>query len=126
MNNRGQRIISFTVACPLLIFVNQLMGQSDAGKKVFILPDHLVLTEKALPVTLGAAYPFDQADRFREESFQGQVPASIRVHGLAGDYYTSHFGFFCKKEWEFEKLSHIPLRFRLGSLEYVNFLEGKK
>ncbi len=46
--------------------------------------------------------------------------------GLTQDYYTCHFGFFCKKELEFEKMTRIPLRFRLGSLEQVNALEGKK
>lgn len=46
--------------------------------------------------------------------------------GLTENYYTQHFGFFCKKELEFEKTTRIPLRFRLGSLEQCNLLEGKK
>ena len=45
---------------------------------------------------------------------------------LENDYYTRHFGFFCQKELEFEKTTRIPLRFRLGSLEQCNYLEGKK
>jgi len=41
------------------------------------------------------------------------------------NYYTTHFGFFCKKELEVEKTSRIAFRVRLGSLQYCNKLEGK-
>lgn len=50
-------------------------------------------------------------------------PVSCAVIGA--DFYTRNFGFFCKKELEFEKVTKIPLRFRLGSLQYNDYLEGK-
>lgn len=50
-------------------------------------------------------------------------PVSCPV--IAANYYTQGFGFFCRKELQFEKATKIPLRFRLGSLQYNNYLEGK-
>ncbi len=45
---------------------------------------------------------------------------------LPSDYYYCNLGFFCKKEIQFEKATKIPLRLRLGSVDYCDMLEGKK
>jgi hypothetical protein len=53
-------------------------------------------------------------------------PASQKIHAiLAPNHYTQNFGFFCKQELKIQKITKIPLFFRLGSLEYCNQLEGK-
>jgi hypothetical protein len=44
---------------------------------------------------------------------------------LPEDYYSKNLSFFCRKELQIEKMTKLPLRFRLGSLEQVNQLEGK-
>lgn len=55
----------------------------------------------------------------------GNINRSINTL-VSSDYYTRHFGFFCNKEFKLEKSTGIPFRFRLGSMENCNKLEGKK
>jgi hypothetical protein len=44
---------------------------------------------------------------------------------ISPSHYTQNFGFFCKKELQFEKITKIPFKFRLGSVQQCDWMEGK-
>jgi hypothetical protein len=44
---------------------------------------------------------------------------------LPADYATQRYGFFCRQELKLDKLTPVPLRFRLGSVEETNRMENK-
>ena len=44
---------------------------------------------------------------------------------LPQNYYSQHLGFFCKKEAQLQKRTSLNVFFRLGSKDYVDYLERK-
>ena len=48
---------------------------------------------------------------------------SIRV--LPQNFYKQQLSFFCQKEVQLQKLTTLPLFIRLGSKDYVDYLERK-
>ena len=50
-------------------------------------------------------------------------PVSIRV--LSQNFYNQQLRFVCKKEVQLQKLVSLPVYIRLGSKDYVDWLERK-
>jgi hypothetical protein len=40
------------------------------------------------------------------------------------DFHAQHFGFFCRQELKMHK-AHVPVSFRVGSMDHCNTLEQK-
>ncbi|HHJ49363.1 MAG TPA: hypothetical protein ENJ88_00470 [Phaeodactylibacter sp.] len=53
--------------------------------------------------------------------------ASHAPHNKYSPYQiqTNQWPLFCRLEWQWEKTTALPWKFRLGNLDYVNQLEGK-
>jgi len=67
---------------------------------------------------------FDTLIRFTPPVILNQIINTSQF--IPEDFYTKNMGLFCKQELVIEKITKIPLRFRLGSLQQCNYYEGKK
>ncbi len=45
---------------------------------------------------------------------------------LPANFYCTQLGFFCQKEIQIESAIKIPFKFRLGNVQYCDWLEGKR
>jgi hypothetical protein len=52
-------------------------------------------------------------------------PNNISVRAFA-QHYQQQLGFFCKMEHKLEYNTKFPVKFRLGEVNYVDVLEGKR
>jgi hypothetical protein len=117
-----QRFYKIIVVCLSATLANPVFAQK---KSLSVVPAPVIFKTEKQPAI---AQPFHQLNVFqpRETVISGQAAVTSQQSCINPDFYTQHFGLFCKKELQFNKTTSIPLHFRLGSLEYVNKLEGKK
>lgn len=126
-----ERVYSFLVVL-LLMFSGEIFGQPWKQKATGYAPCYAVNKKVAdlksgyswspLGITL-ADKKSDKYVTLRVMPFMViQAPA---IKNISPTYYSDKLGFVCKKEWQLEKLTTIPFRFRVGSLDYVNYLEQK-
>ncbi len=94
-----------------MIFVESAAFAQKSIQKAYTA----LYVQKALPVALSySPNPLQVVEH----------DGSITI--IPRDFYFSNVGFFCKKEVQIEKRLGLPVRFRLGSVDACNFLEGKR
>ena len=49
----------------------------------------------------------------------------VQVQLVQSNLYTKDLGFFCRQELKIEQQTRVPLRLRLGNMEYCNWMEQK-
>lgn len=113
-----QRLCSFLVVF-LLMFPGDIFGQQKA---LLFTPKTLMLSFKNEPVAFKPKFSFTQIIKATDCTGVNKY----RLLSLpTTSYYPNSLGFVCKKEMQLDKITAVPLRFRLGSLDYVNYLEQK-
>lgn len=111
VETRVQRRVIFLVVCFLMIYMAGF-GQKNP-QKIWILHNNLQFGYNP-----GAE---------SGNSVMGRTTLNSRVivQPVAPGNYVKSLGIICRKEWELDKISPLAFRFRLGSLDYVNWLEQK-
>ncbi len=124
MNNRQQRLIFF-----LVVWFTMISFVSGWGQNPYTTGIKKDFSHLSLPGTVRLKMSSNTDNLRSLELTRGVIFAwsftSGRLYSVPSNVYYTQSGMMCKMEWELEKASHIPLRFRLGSLADCNALEGK-
>jgi hypothetical protein len=111
-----QRLCSFLVVF-LLIFSGDIFGQQ---KSILLIPQTPLLSTRKEVVVFKPKFSITQVIKANDCTGMNKY----RLLNLpTASYYPNSLGFVCKKELQLDKITAVPLRFRLGSLDYVNYME---
>ena len=124
MKNRPQRQISFLVVWLTMFSCIWVSGQNPYPLRMKKEFSNLLLPgPAAYPLGINTVHTGNSEVR-REVLFAGSA-GFAKSYAVPSDVYFTQSGVMCKMEWKLEKASHIPFRFRLGSLADCNALERK-
>ena len=70
-------------------------------------------------------FTFDEIQLPNINIFNQQETTLIANNPVPKVYNYEHLAFFCKLEVKIESVTKLPIRFRLGDVQYIEKLEGK-
>jgi hypothetical protein len=128
-----QRKKMFLVVCISALLAGGVQGQDFLPEKAKLIPADpgwkreisLFPTLPRWEMSVWGKAEWGRLLPARSTSIGALRRINIQSAVIPADRVVTHFGFFCKRELELEKMIRLPLRFRLGSLDYCNQLEGK-
>jgi len=123
--------ISFCIVVLLFLFNGEILGQEKNVEKIPLFPSNLsiypvngLINHQVKYVKILASVRTNDKDYPLKSIYNSSFSPPF-TNLVSKDYYSNNLSFFCKKEWQIEKATSVPLRFRLGSLEYTDYLERK-
>jgi hypothetical protein len=117
-----ERLVVFVVV--LILFFNGEIFSQTKVQNINIQANYSPLLDRFV-VNHNSPKSFQKKSfDFLIKSYQNPLKISIQ-QAIPVSLYCDRLGFICRKEMEFQKITSIPLRIRLGSLDYVNYLEQK-
>ena len=136
--------VKFLFFC--MIFVGQTaFGQKTSSNPDLVFPNYKVrplpfmLTEKGDTVRYACIFgygnnkfskyykPVIKYSILKKTGFlKNKINVPLTFSAIPNNFYTQNFGFFCKKELQMEKIIKVPFKFRLGSVQQCDWMEGKK
>lgn len=122
----------FLVVVLILLFPGESPGQQIPVEKILKNAptgtfSHLMLKKKnrILKFSKKISYPGSNRKISNRFNLQASQMPSLKISPFQYHFDVQKLSFFCRQEWQFEKATSIPFRFRLGSLAYTDYLEQK-
>jgi hypothetical protein len=120
-----QRQFSFLVVC-ILAFYGEIHGQKNSPTEADFSSYISIPIQSA---QLQSKFNIFRSNPLRDcwisygnPCFRG---SSHQLLPLPAGFYVSRLGIICKKELQMDKITPVRIRLRLGSLEYVIWMEQK-
>ncbi|MBL7742279.1 MAG: hypothetical protein JNN00_02285 [Chitinophagaceae bacterium] len=122
----AQRVFGFVVVF-IMVLGGKIFSQEARGEK----PGSFSLTDYSFAGTIHYRTCFKRIglnthlkSAICYDSLNGRTTFTL-AKPFPASFYIQNLGFFCKQELNIEKVTSVPFRFRIGSLDYVDYLEQK-